>query len=117
MVISKLYYVTNPGEFREFLYGKRLSEILEKTGTGAPSLHWFSGDGTEPTAVPIKAIRCNARMALIFLKTDQDQVHSWTSNHVITKKRRGTRLSPLKPILSLIGRRSHDPAGTSFWRR
>jgi hypothetical protein len=49
MVISKLSYVTNPGGFREFPYGKSLSEILEKTGTGAPSLHWFSGDGTEPT--------------------------------------------------------------------
>ena len=82
---------------------------FRKAGTAAPPLALICCDGTKPSAVPTKAMRCNAAMAHRF-------VLDWKS-YVITNKRRRPRFSPLEPALGFTGLYSHDPTGTSFWRR
>lgn len=51
-------------------------KYCEGAGTGRSTLHWFGGDGTEPSAVPIKAMRFNARVALIIFGTTQWSHHA-----------------------------------------
>jgi hypothetical protein len=72
MIASMFLLTANSTKFRQFPAGSGDAEFFEMPGTGIVFPHYCYGGRHRTPAVPIKVMRCNARMALIILFDARD---------------------------------------------
>jgi hypothetical protein len=94
--------------------------FLPRPGTGVVSPHYVLEGRHRNPAVPIKAMRCNARMVLIVLETELVHFNLRTGTDTMPLTKRGSSRASLSAIRSpqTLFTRSyeHSVLGAAAWR-